>query len=174
MTEIPQAALRARQMYVDGKTVRVIQAETGLSLDQLYHAFDDLPQPDGSTLLPPIPRRRIVARRLSRAVTRIALVTRVMRATEMHVHDVEKRFARDKANPASRESDARRHAVLAKTMRELIALDTQKSADPGASERAQPDDDFIPRDVDELRRELARRVDLLRQRRAADGTAGEL
>ena len=72
MTEIPQAALRARQMYVDGKTVRVIQAETGLSLDQLYHAFDGLPEPDGGTLhAADRPRRRIAARRLSRAVTRI-------------------------------------------------------------------------------------------------------
>jgi hypothetical protein len=174
MPEIPQTILLARQMYVERKTVREIQAATGLSLDRVYYGLDGLPQPDASTLLPPIPRRRIVARRLSRAATRIALVTRLMRATEMHVHDVEKRFARNKSNPASRESDARRLAVLAKTMRELIALDKQNSADDGAGKSAQPDDDFIPRDVDELRRELARRVDLLRQRRAADGTAGEL
>ena len=58
MTEIPQAALRARQMYAEGRTVRAIQAETGLNLDQLYHALDGLPQPNGDSLLPPIPRRR--------------------------------------------------------------------------------------------------------------------
>jgi hypothetical protein len=80
---------------------------------------------------------------------RIASVTRLMRATEMHVHDVEKRFARNKSKPASRESDARRLAVLAKTMRELITLDMRDSADDGAGKSAQADDDLIPRDVDE-------------------------
>ncbi len=173
MTDIPQAALRARQRYADGKPVRVILAETGLNLDQLYDWLDGAPQPDGSILLPPIPRRRTIVRRSSRAATRVALVTRMMRATEMQVHEIEQRLGGEAAEPTSRERDARMLAVLAKTMRELIALDTQNSADTGEGKPAQTDDDFIPRDVDELRRELARRVDLLRQRRADTGTIGE-
>ncbi len=92
MTDIPQTVLRARQMYVEGKPVRVIQAETGLSLAQLYHALDGLPQPDGSTLLPPIPRRRIIARKTSRAATRVALVARLMRAAELQLHGIEQQL----------------------------------------------------------------------------------
>jgi hypothetical protein len=174
MTDIPQAALRARQMYLDRIPVRVILAETGFSHDRLYFWLDGGPQSDGSRLLAPLPRRHIVVRKSSRAATRVALVTRLMRATEMQVHEIEQRLGTETAEPTSRERDARMLAIMAKTMRDLIALDTQNSADTGEGKPAQTDDEFIPQDVDELRRELARRVDQLRQRRAAGGTAGDV
>ncbi|HVV63302.1 MAG TPA: hypothetical protein VHD14_16260 [Pseudolabrys sp.] len=160
MTDIPATALRAREMYFDHATVRAIRAETGLSLDRLYYWLDGAPQADGGTLLPPIPRRVVVVRRSSRPARRAALVARMMRATEMQVHEIEQRLG-GAAAPAGRERDARTLAVLAKTMRELIALDVlteDKNTDNA-------DDDDAPFDIDELRRELARRVDQIRRRR---------
>jgi hypothetical protein len=89
MTEIPQAVLRARQMYAERKTVRAILAETGFNLDQLYRALDGLPQPNGDSLLPPIARRRITVRKTSRAATRVALV---MRLAELQIYGLEQRL----------------------------------------------------------------------------------
>ena len=162
MTDIPAAALRARQMYFDHATVRSIRAETGFSLDRLYYWLDGAPQADGGTLLPPIPRRVVVVRRSSRPARRAALVARMMRAAEMQVHEIEQRLGCEPA-PEGRARDARTLAVLAKTMRELIALDVlteDKNTDHA-------DDDDAPFDIDELRRELARRVDQIRRRRDA-------
>ena len=74
---VRDAALRARQDYINGKPVRAKFAETKFSLVQLYHWLDVTPQVDGSTLLPPIPRRRIIVRKAGRAATRVALVERL-------------------------------------------------------------------------------------------------
>ena len=40
MTEIPDAVLRARQMYIDGAPTRAIEAQTGLSRTLLYRWLD--------------------------------------------------------------------------------------------------------------------------------------
>ena len=168
MTDIPATALRAREMYLDRATVRRIRADTGFSLDRLYYWLDGAPQADGGTLLPPIPRRVVVVRRSSRPANRAALVARMIRATEMQVHEIEQRLEGG-AVPEGRERDARTLAVLAKTMRELIALDIlteDKNTDHA-------DDDDAPFDIDELRRELARRVDQIRERRDAARAVGD-
>jgi len=89
MTEIPQAALRARQMYADGVPVQEIRAESGFSLERLYDWLNGAPQPDGRTLLPPIPRRRIVVRKEDPAETRAALVARIMRASDLQIREFE-------------------------------------------------------------------------------------
>jgi hypothetical protein len=60
--------------------------------------------------------------------------------------------------PAERERDARMLAVLVKTLRELAALD-ESHKDAARAVQADPtDDDPVPRDIDEFRRELARRI----------------
>ena len=172
LAEIPDSAKRARQSYIDGVTVRAILADAKCSLDQLYFWLDGAPQPDGSTLLAPIPRRRIIVRGAGRAGMRAALVVRIMRATELQVHRVEQHLARENAAPTEREHDARMLAVIIKTMRDLMAFDAQNAAAPDKTKPVQAADEFIPRDVDELRRELARRVEELRRRRADSGPAG--
>src|ERR1044071_152827 len=123
MAEIPQAALQARRLYEEGKPVRAVQAATGLSLDQLYRALDGLPQADGDTLLPPVQRRRVIVRKASRAGTRMALVTRMMRAAELQLHKVEQRLEAAGYETGEEERNARALAMLARTVRELTAMD---------------------------------------------------
>ena len=83
MTDIPEKAIRARQDYIDGKTVKAILADSDFCLDQLYHWLDGGRQTDGTTLLPPIPRRRIIKRKLGLTETRAILIARMMRASEL-------------------------------------------------------------------------------------------
>ena len=86
------------------------------------------------------------------------------------MRDIEERLARHQQQPDDRERDARTLAVLVKTMRELVALDD--SRDGGASPADSEHDDGGPRDLDEFRRELARRMDAIVAART-EGAAGE-
>jgi hypothetical protein len=160
-------------MYADGVPVQEIRAERGFSLERLYDWLNGAPQPDGRTLLPPIPRRRIVLRKEDPAETRTALIARIMRASDLQIRGVEQRLGGENTEPDDRERDAHMLAVITKTLRELMVHDTPNPPNKKPAKPARTQDDFIPRDVDELRRELARRVDLLRQRRAAGGTASD-
>ncbi len=88
---------------------------------------------------------------------RKVLVQRLIRTTDMQVREIEARLKGELGEPDDRERDARIMAVLAKTTRELLTLETE-----GAAKKAPQADDEVPRDVDELRHELARRIDSLR------------
>jgi hypothetical protein len=173
MTEIPQTALLARRMYAERKPVRAILAETGLSHDQLYRALDGLPQPDGGSLLPPIPRRRTIVRKTSRAATRVALVARLMRAAELQVHGLEQQLAKAGYVPGESERNSRATALLARTMRELAAIDERDASRKAPNKSGESNDDTIPLDIDELRRSLARKLDALvaEQQGAVPGVA---
>ena len=159
MESVPETALRARQDYIDGKTVKAILADSDFCLDQLCHWLDGRRQTDGTTLLPPIPRRRIIVRKEGRAATRLALVERLMRAAEMQIHSMEQRMASAgyEANPG----DARVTAVLARTMRELGAHDEQSPTRKPSKERSESNDDSTPLDIDELRKSLLQNLKLL-------------
>jgi hypothetical protein len=161
MTEIPQTVLLARRMYDERKTVRATQAASGLSLDQLYRALDGLPQPDGSTLLPPIPRRRIIVRKASRAATRVALVTRLMRAAELQLHGIEQRLASAGYEPTESDRNSRAIALLARTMRELTGLDERNGSRSRSNESSGEDGEPVALDIEELRRSLTRKLDAL-------------
>ena len=161
MTEIPQAGLRARQMYAERKTVRAILAETGLNLDQLYDWLDGATQPDGSTLLPPIPRRRTIVRRSSRAATRMALVTRLMRAAESQMHGIEQQLEKAGYVPGQGEQTSRSIALLARTMRELSAIDECEASRKAPNKSGESNDEPVPLDIDELRRSLIRKMDAI-------------
>ena len=111
---------------------------------------------------------------------RTALIKRMWRAADAQVQEIENRLLQESREPLERERDARMLAVLARTLRELSALDETKqrkqtaaSADDEAVPRDFPRDfsrDFsrdFPRDMDELRRSLARKPETL----IAEGTA---
>ncbi len=161
MADIPQTVLRARQMYADGVPVRITQAETGFSLVQLYHALDGLPQPNGDSLLPPLARRRIIARKTSRAATRVALVARLMRAAELQLHGIEQQLESAGYAPGKGEQTSRSIALLARTMRELSAIDERAAARKAPNKSSKKDDQPIPLDFDELRRSLIRKMDAI-------------
>jgi hypothetical protein len=160
MTDIPDNALRAREMYAAGATARAIKIETGLSTWMAYYWIDGGPKTDGVPLLPPLPRRRDAVRRRLLKGDRIALVGRMMIAAEAQVSEIEARLA-EAGSPPDRERDARTLAVLARTMRELIAVDSIQRGGEQRVKKQERHDDPVPRDVDELRRRLARRLDQL-------------
>jgi hypothetical protein len=120
------------------------------------------------------PRRRVIAGKRRRPLkdTRTSLVARLWRTAERQVRDIEARLTAVQQEPAERERDARVLSVLVKTLRELAAFDEATLESQSEKETAAEDDDAVPRDIDELRRELARRVDRIRERRTADGTPG--
>jgi hypothetical protein len=70
------------------------------------------------------------------------------------VHDIETRIVNATQKPEERERDARALAVMVKTLRELAVLDEERAA-----RRTEVSaDDSEPVDLDEFRRELARRM----------------
>jgi hypothetical protein len=125
-----------------------------------YYWIDGGPKTDGVPLLPPLPRRRDAVRRRLLKGDRIALVGRMMIAAEAQVSEIEARLA-EAGSPPDRERDARTLAVLARTMRELIAVDSIQRGGEQRVKKQERHDDPVPRDVDELRRRLARRLDQL-------------
>lgn len=95
---------------------------------------------------------------------RAALVGRMWRAADAQVREIEDRLAQEAPEPDARERDARLLAVLARTLRELSALEAPKQKQTAAP----ADDDAVPRDLDELRRSLARKLEALIAGRTAD------
>jgi hypothetical protein len=117
------------------------------------------------------PQKAAATVKRARTINRKTLVRRIWRTADAQVRDIEDRLAATRPEPVERERDARMLAVLVKTLRELAALDEAAS---GPSKRAEPeDDDPVPRDIDEFRRELARRIDALVASRTGSRLPGE-
>jgi hypothetical protein len=162
MDDIPEAAQRARQMYADGATTAAIKAETGLTGHAIYVWLDGGPPVGGRRPLEPIPRRVVRARRVT-AGERHALVARIMRSSEQQVGVIEQRV-----DPRSgqMDKDARTLAVISRTLSELGAIDERDREIE--RRKALHDDDKsrsaeqpVPRNVDELRRSLARKLEAI-------------
>jgi hypothetical protein len=99
-----------------------------------------------------------------RSRSRRALVARLWRTAERQVEEIEVRLKAAGLKVAEREGNARALAVVVRTLRELAAFDqAQKTR---AKESATDDDDAVPRDMDEFRRGLSRRIDALAAARA--------
>lgn len=142
MTDIPQAALRARDLYAAGATLRTIAEETGLCHGAVYHWIDGGPKVEGERPLQPLPRRRDIARRRPLKGDRIELVGRMMFAAEAQVGEIEARLAQG-GNATERERDARTLAVLARTLRDLTALDTLHRGNEQRTKKQQRHDDPV-------------------------------
>jgi hypothetical protein len=163
--------IEVRRQYAAGVPVADIRAQFELANGTLYTIVD------GVTLgLPPLPRRHVFATRPAcqrgtpankddekrgtstnkHADRRRVLVERLWRAAGKQVRAIERRLGDGEQDVGERERDARMLAVLVKTLRELAALDFARNSEPPPSEP--DDDDPVPRDIDEFRRELARRI----------------
>jgi hypothetical protein len=166
----PEQIARIRQQYVDEVPVKDIKKANGIDAYTLYRCIDG--QIPGLNLSP-LPRRRAgPVRKLTRTDrARRTLVARLWRTANRQVREIERRLARGaEQQPSERDRAERTLAVLVKALRELNAHsdhDTAKQKDTGRD-----DDNAIPRDLDELRHELARRVDAIRQRRRDAAGAG--
>ena len=163
MPASPEMGALARQRYAEKVAISRILAETDMSLGTLYWWLDGCPDKDGEPRLVPIARRRRVVgkRRRTLKANRVSLVTRLWRTAERQVRDVEERLKRADQDAGERERDARLMAVLVKTVRELTAIDEKNP-------ELAPDDD--ERDIEDFRRELARKVDAIIAER--DGAPG--
>jgi hypothetical protein len=167
MTDIPENAVRGRQMYAEGATTRDILADTKLSHWGLYYWLAGGPkQKNGERLLPEVPKRRMVVRRKILKENRIALVNRMMKTAERQVYEIEARLAGNKQAPGERERDARTLAVLAKTLQSLTAIDALHEPKAGRRNKKQDasdddDEDFLPADIDAIRRELSERMEAM-------------
>jgi hypothetical protein len=170
----PETVALARQRYIEGAAIRDIMAETGMSLDALYYWVDGGP-PTGRRALPPLPRRRSIAPRRKRPPPlrtpedRKEFIARLWRTAEWQVCDIEDRLAAAGQEPAERERDARMLAVLVKTLRELSTIDEGGGNDNAGGADADTEDGPEPRDLDEFRRDLARRMDELVASRTGAG-----
>lgn len=170
-TPTPDVVALARRRYADGTPVKAIVAECGINKLTVYRCLaGDFA--DGSGVKPaPIPKRRPSPPVRRRAGSRAALVTRMWRTAERQVEEIEDRLAIAGLELAERESNARTLAIVAKTLRELAAVD---EAEQSRNSKKQPpdhdiDDDPVPRDIDEFRRELARRINALVDSRTGAG-----
>ena len=159
---------RARELYADPSIpLARIMAETKLSRHALYYVVDGA----GGTL-PALPRRNASAGTRRRALSgdRISIVKRLWRTAERQVRDIEERLLRNQYAPGERGEDTRLLAIVVKTLRELSVLDDSKGGK--ATDKDTIDDDG-PRDIDEFRRELARRMQAFRSSRTPDGIPGD-
>lgn len=163
----PDVVALVRRLYQDGATVNAIVAASGIkNLKILYGCLAGL-YPDGSATEPaPIPRRRQGVRRPARhrKGNRTALVARMWRTAERQVEEIEQRAAVAGLELAERESNARMLAIVAKTLRELAAVDEKARVKEATKD---DDDDAPPRNIDELRRALADKLE-----RFVSGRAG--
>jgi hypothetical protein len=127
----------------------------------------------GNGRLPPLPRRRLLGHGLGRASAHGALIRRMMRVAQKQLREVELRMEKAGRKLAESERNTRALAILARTVRELTALDAFNRAIKPPSEAKKPNDP-LPRDVDELRDELLRKMDALIAEDEAEAVNGSV
>jgi hypothetical protein len=172
MADIPTpdrvALVRAR--YRAGASLRAIHAETGLSRTAIHQCLAGDYDDGSGAPPPPIALRR--GGTPAGPMRRTALVARLWQSAEQQVEQIEARLARIAPASEQRDGDMRAFATLVKTLRELSAFD--EAHQPRARKRkTEQDDDPVPRDIDEFRRELARRMDAFVQSRTGARVPGD-
>jgi hypothetical protein len=139
--------------------VTAIVAESGIKNLHIIYRCVAGRYPDGSGVKPaPIPQPRPGVHVRHRQGSRAALVARMWRTAERQVEEIEDRLAVAGLELAERESNVRTLAVVAKTLRELVAVDEAKKP-RGREAPKDNDDDAPPRNIDDLRRALAEKLE---------------
>jgi hypothetical protein len=161
----PETITRVRARYLAGDPVRSILEDADITSSTLYHWIDGGPDEGEGPRLAPLPRRHqsLRARSAPRTASRLGLVKRLWRTAEWQVRDIEDRLRRNQQPAGERERDARMLAVIVKTVRELAAMRDKNEED-------QEDDNA---GLEDFRRELARRIDVLAGRRSAVAAGGD-
>lgn len=106
------------------------------------------------------PVRPAAKRKPARSGGRKAVIGKLWKAAQTQLEAHEAHLAELPAGTAASETDAKTLATLARTVRELVALDTAAAGEGGKSEDEPSPAEGLRR-VDELRRELARRMERL-------------
>jgi hypothetical protein len=164
----------ARDMYREGFTVSRICSQCLISLGTLYTCLDGVPFGADGLRFEPIPRRRNILGKRTRALRAdpLSLRNRLIRTTERQVREIELRLALPGRSGAERERDIRMLALTVKSLRELARLNVGDLAPGGDSDA---DDEMkIAEDLDALRRELNRRLDGMTdaEKERRDGATG--
>lgn len=157
----PETVALIRRLYEAGVTIKKIVAASGVTnLDILYGCVGGR-YPDGTSEHPaPLRKRRPGAQVRHRPGSRTALVERMWRTAEQQVRHVEERLQAAGLQLVERESSARTLAVIAKTLRELSAVDeAQKSRKRKNAANNDIDDESRPRNVEDLRQALAQKLE---------------
>lgn len=107
------------------------------------------------------------------AVPRQRVISQLWRMAERQVSAVEQRLAALHDEPQALEREAKTLGIIARTVRDLIAIDEEKaklkSGDKGNDETGPG----ASRAIDDFRRELAEKLEQLRSERAGLGATGE-
>ncbi len=173
----PETVAAVRRRYADGDSVAAILAATGIASSGVLYRCLDGRHDDGSGAplpLPPLPRRRTRKPAGDHDVPsrRKALVDRIWRSAEAQVDQIEARLAQSGLAGEESERGARTLAIVVRTLRELTAFDAARRAEERAtdpSSKTAENDKPVPRNIDDLRRELARKLQaLVEERSGAD------
>lgn len=121
---------------------------------------------------------------IARTPSRRQVIARLWRSAERQVAEIEARMTRLDDDQQALEREAKTLAVIAKTVRDLVAIDSEaatlsrsrvKGADASHGGTRARDDDYeradAVRDIDGFRSELARRLDELRAERGGEGAS---
>jgi hypothetical protein len=154
----PEVGEQMRTRYLAGATVPRILDEFDVSLGTLYRWLDG--NPPGGPKLTPVPRRRLAAKKRLRwaKASREATAARLWRALELQVRDIELRSASGKQKPAERDRDARTLAMFARAFGSFPVIEAMSETRTHTSRNQDEQDDDV-RDIDEFRRDLARKID---------------
>jgi hypothetical protein len=120
-------------------------------------------------------KRRVVRNLRITPGDRRSLVERMMRSAERQVAEIELRVG---APRHDREKDARMLAVLARAMRELTAVDAlnrdleRVKESASDTEKSGNSDEPVPRDIEELRRSVSRKLQAIIDARTGDAGSG--
>jgi hypothetical protein len=101
------------------------------------------------------------------------LVKRLWRTAERQVAEIDRRLAAMRDDPQSLEREAKTLALVARTVRDLVALEQEAAPAPRSGEERDGRTDTAFIDVNAFRRELAFKLDQLRAGGAGPGIAGE-
>ena len=171
----PDNAVQPRNKYAHGAPIRDIRQATGFSDWTLYRWIAGGPKDaTGRPLLPPLGKRRKAPQRIM-TEDRLTLASRMMRAAEAQIGEIEARLAGSSQALGDRERCARTLALLARTLQSLTALDARHETDARkrriAKEKTSKDEP-VPRSIDELRRSVAAKLAAIVAQRHSEGNGG--
>lgn len=133
----------------------------------------------------PFPPTTRGAGRTARSPSRRQVIARLWHSAERQVAEIEQRMSRLDDDQQALEREAKTLAIIAKTVRDLVAIDGEavamnrsrtKGVDPGHGRTASQgiatgEGTGSFRDIDSFRDELARRLDELRRERRGEETS---
>lgn len=164
-SDVPAAAIRAREMYASGSSNAAIFEETGLRGYTLYRWLDGGPKLNGKRLLEPLTRQKIATRGKTRDAEYENLVAEIVSTARTGVGQIRTRM--DASGMKSIEENQDAAAALAVYARVATELRARKNAAEAEGKSVRKpskkvNDDPVPRNIDELRRQLADKIDRLR------------